>query len=53
MVSKLGHCLNDLLFRWKAGSLPMDLVGIVSNHEDFNASPRPAATSRRRCSPAR
>jgi formyltetrahydrofolate deformylase len=35
MVSKLGHCLNDLLFRWKAGSLPVDLVGVVSNHEDF------------------
>lgn len=35
MVSRLGHCLNDLLFRWKAGSLPVDLVGVVSNHEDF------------------
>lgn len=35
MVSKLGHCLNDLLFRWKTGSLPVDLVGVVSNHEDF------------------
>jgi formyltetrahydrofolate deformylase len=35
MVSKLGHCLNDLLFRWKAGSLPVDLAGVVSNHEDF------------------
>ncbi|HEX4834190.1 MAG TPA: formyltetrahydrofolate deformylase [Trebonia sp.] len=35
MVSKLGHCLNDLLFRWQAGSLPVDLAGVVSNHEDF------------------
>ncbi len=35
MVSRLGHCLNDLLFRWKSGSLPVDLVGVVSNHEDF------------------
>ena len=35
MVSRLGHCLNDLLFRWKTGSLPVDLVGVVSNHEDF------------------
>ena len=35
MVSKLGHCLNDLLFRWKSGSLPVDIVGVVSNHEDF------------------
>jgi formyltetrahydrofolate deformylase len=35
MVSRLGHCLNDLLFRWQAGSLPVDLTGVVSNHEDF------------------
>jgi formyltetrahydrofolate deformylase len=35
MVSKLGHCLNDLLFRWQAGSLPVDLTGVVSNHEDY------------------
>ena len=35
MVSKLGHCLNDLLFRWKSGLLPLDLKAIVSNHRDF------------------
>ena len=35
MVSRLGHCLNDLLFRWKTGSLPVDIAGVVSNHEDF------------------
>ena len=35
MVSRLGHCLDDLLYRWKSGSLPVDLVGVVSNHEDF------------------
>ena len=35
MVSQLGHCLNDLLFRWKSGSLPVDIVGVVSNHDDF------------------
>ena len=35
MVSRLGHCLNDLLFRWKTGSLPVDVVGVVSNHRDF------------------
>ncbi len=35
MVSRLGHCLNDLLFRWQSGSLPVDIVGVVSNHEDF------------------
>ena len=35
MVSRLGHCLNDLLFRWKSGLLPLDLKAIVSNHRDF------------------
>jgi formyltetrahydrofolate deformylase len=35
MVSRLGHCLNDLLFRWKIGSLPVDVAGVVSNHDDF------------------
>ena len=35
MVSKLGHCLNDLIFRWRAGNLGADLVAVVSNHEDL------------------
>jgi len=35
MVSKFGHCLNDLLFRWRTGTLLLDVVGIVSNHETF------------------
>jgi formyltetrahydrofolate deformylase len=35
MVSRLGHCLNDLLFRWKTGTLPVDITGVVSNHPDF------------------
>jgi len=35
MVSRLGHCLNDLLFRWKTGALPVDVTGVVSNHRDF------------------
>jgi formyltetrahydrofolate deformylase len=35
MVSKLGHCLNDLIFRWRAGSLGAELVVVVSNHEDL------------------
>ena len=35
MVSKFGHCLNDLLFRWKSGQLPIDIPAIVSNHADF------------------
>jgi formyltetrahydrofolate deformylase len=32
MVSQHGHCLNDLLFRWKSGQLPVDIPAIVSNH---------------------
>jgi formyltetrahydrofolate deformylase len=35
MVSKAGHCLNDLIFRWRAGSLGGELVAVVSNHEDL------------------
>ncbi len=35
MVSRFGHCLNDLLFRHKIGALPMDIPAIVSNHRDF------------------
>jgi formyltetrahydrofolate deformylase len=35
MVSKQGHCLHDLLLRWKSGLLPLDIRAIVSNHRDF------------------
>jgi formyltetrahydrofolate deformylase len=35
MVSRQGHCLNDLLFRWKSGQLAVDIPAIVSNHADF------------------
>ena len=35
MVSRFGHCLNDLLYRWKIGALPIDIVGVVSNHWDY------------------
>jgi len=35
MVSKLEHCLADLLFRWRMGELKMDIVAIASNHRDF------------------
>lgn len=35
MVSRFGHCLNDLLYRWKIGALPIDIVGVVSNHMQF------------------
>jgi formyltetrahydrofolate deformylase len=33
MVSQYDHCLLDLLYRWDAGELPIDIAGIVSNHE--------------------
>src|SRR6201996_1347177 len=62
MVSQLGHCLNDLLFRWSPGSLPVDVTGGESNHEGFRgltesyrlpfphrpvtAAPKPAAEAR-------
>ena len=32
-VSKQGHCLNSILHRWSMGVLPVDVVGIVSNHD--------------------
>ena len=35
MVSKEGHCLNDLLYRWSIGSLKIDIPAVVSNHRDL------------------
>lgn len=35
MVSKIGHCLNDLLFRQKTSQLGIEIPLIVSNHPDF------------------
>ncbi|MFD7864664.1 formyltetrahydrofolate deformylase [Streptomyces sp. NPDC057682] len=37
MVSKFGHCLNDLLFRSRIGALPVEIAAVVSNHTDFAA----------------
>ena len=37
MVSKTGHCLNDLLFRYSSGLIHAQIVAVVSNHEDFRA----------------
>ncbi|MET3351070.1 UNVERIFIED_ORG: formyltetrahydrofolate deformylase [Arthrobacter sp. UYEF1] len=34
MVSKFGHCLNDLLFRARTGELPVEIAAVVSNHTD-------------------
>jgi formyltetrahydrofolate deformylase len=36
MVSRFGHCLNDLLFRWSIGGLPIDVAAVVSNHPSFD-----------------
>ncbi len=35
MVSRYGHCLNDLLFRSRTGALPVEIAAVVSNHTDF------------------
>ena len=35
MVSRFGHCLNDLLYRFRTGALPVEIPAIVSNHRDF------------------
>ncbi len=35
MVSKLGHCLADLLWRWRSGELGFDIAAVVANHDDF------------------
>ncbi|HEU0065756.1 MAG TPA: formyltetrahydrofolate deformylase [Sphingomonas sp.] len=37
MVSKFGHCLHDLLHRWRSGHLPVEIVAVVSNHDDMRA----------------
>ena len=34
-VSRYDHCLLDLLWRWRRGELPMDVVAVVSNHPDL------------------
>ncbi|KAJ55889.1 formyltetrahydrofolate deformylase [Actibacterium mucosum KCTC 23349] len=35
MVSRFGHCLNDLLYRSRIGALPIEIVGVISNHLDY------------------
>ena len=37
LVSKFGHCLNDLLYRHRIGVLPIEIPAIVSNHRDFES----------------
>jgi formyltetrahydrofolate deformylase len=41
MVSRYGHCLNDLLYRWSSDHLHVDLPGVVSNHEDLRGLVEP------------
>jgi formyltetrahydrofolate deformylase len=36
-VSRFGHCLFDLLHRWRAGLLPVEVVGVFSNHDDMRS----------------
>jgi formyltetrahydrofolate deformylase len=38
LVSKFDHCLADLLYRWRIGELPMDITGIISNHDRAHLS---------------
>ncbi|KAA8611329.1 formyltetrahydrofolate deformylase [Salipiger aestuarii] len=35
MVSRFGHCLNDLLYRVRIGALPIDIAAVISNHMDY------------------
>tara|TARA_R100000750_G_scaffold61181_1_gene51698 strand:+ start:3070 stop:3933 length:864 start_codon:yes stop_codon:yes gene_type:complete len=35
MVSRFGHCLNDLLYRVGIGALPVEIVAVISNHMDY------------------
>jgi formyltetrahydrofolate deformylase len=35
MVSRFGHCLHDLLYRWRIGSMPIEIVAVISNHTDY------------------
>ena len=36
-VSRQGHCLNSILHRWSTGTLPVEVVGVVSNHQDLRS----------------
>ncbi|WP_300080517.1 formyltetrahydrofolate deformylase [Propioniciclava sp.] len=35
LASKAAHCLNDLLFRQRAGQLPIEITGVMANHPDL------------------
>lgn len=42
LVSKADHCLHDLLYRHRTGSMPIDITGIVSNHDDLRGAAKDA-----------
>lgn len=44
LVSRFGHCLNDLLYRWRIGALPIDIVAVASNHPEFEETARASGT---------
>jgi formyltetrahydrofolate deformylase len=55
MVSKMDHCLADLLYRWRVGEIPMDIVGIIANYPretysnlDFDGIPSTTSRSAKR-----
>jgi formyltetrahydrofolate deformylase len=35
LVSREGHCLNDLLYRWRTGAIPAEIAGVASPYPDF------------------
>ena len=37
LVSKMDHCLADILWRWRSGEMPIDIPLVVSNHENLRA----------------
>lgn len=38
MVSREGHCLTDLLYRYSAGMLPIEIPAVISNHKNLAGS---------------
>ncbi len=38
MVSRLGHCLADLLWRWRSGEFAFDIPMVISNHQDYRGT---------------
>ena len=50
MVSKFGHCLNDLLYRWQRRQRSaVEIAGVVSNHPDLGAMADAAACRSSTC----